>query len=403
MAEEAQQAKGRGGQYLLTLVFVVIGFVIGAYIDAIAPWLRDDLGLRLWHLLFLPLWFFVSIMVHEGGHFLAGRLAGLQWMTVTAGPLRLTRLHGGHSPEHSRSRVRPRIKVQWFTNNTSIGGLVLMVPGVKPTSRAGWACFVLGGPVANLLLSAVLVVIMRAGAAPLWQGPLLLLALVSLFLGALNLLPFRASGFSTDGRNLLDILRGDAAYAVSRAMLAIAGHSVAGVRPRDWDRALVAQIREAQMQSRDQSEAGDEESQAARAARAYTLYLEALDAGDRQRMQRHLAETEDYFEALPSLVASPVACALAIHFRLIDRNLAAADAWHEKGQAGLTDASMLALADFSRAHVRGDMAEARRLADHARRCMAEDADQGGVQPYRDLLEQIMAADSAAGNALSVLS
>ena len=190
-------------------------------------------------------------------------------------------------------------------------------------------------------------------------------------------------------------------------MLALAGHSVAGVRPRDWDRALVAQIREAQMQSPDEAEAGDgagsEESRAARAARAYTLYLEALDAGDQERMQRHLAETENYFEALPSLIASPVACALAIHFRLIDTNLEAADTWHEKGQAGLTDASMLALADFSRAHVRGDRAEARRLADHARRCMAEDADQGGVQPYRDLLEQIMAADSAAGNALSVLS
>lgn len=401
MAEEAQQARGRGGQYLLTLIFVVIGFFIGGYIDVIAPWLTEDLGLRLWHLLLVPLWFFLSIMVHEGGHFLAGRLAGLQWMIVTAGPLRLTRLHAGHSRKHSR------VKVQWFTNDTSIGGLVLMVPGVKPTSRAGWACFVLGGPVANLLFSTVLIAIMRAGAESFWQGPLLLLALVSLFLGALNLLPFRASGFSTDGRNLLDILRGDAAYAVSRAMLAIAGHSASGVRPRDWDRALVAQIREAQIQSRDNAETGDEErdeeSQAAQAARAYTLYLEALDAGNHECMHRYLAETEDCFDALPSLVASPVACALAIHFRLIDKNLAAADTWHEKGQAGLTDASMLALADFSRAHVRGDMAEARRLADHARRCMAEDADQGGVQPYRDLLEQIMAADSAAGNALSVLS
>ena len=208
MAEEAQQAKGRGGQYLMTLVFVVIGFFIGGYIDVIAPWLRDDLGLRLWHLLLLPLWFFVSIIVHEGGHFLAGRLAGLQWMTVTAGPLRLTRLHGGHS--RVRSRIHSRIKVQWFTNDTSIGGLVLMVPGETPTSRAGWACFVLGGPVANLLFSAVLLVIIRTGVAPFWQGPLLLLALASLFFGVLNLLPFRASGFSTDGRSLLDILRGDA-------------------------------------------------------------------------------------------------------------------------------------------------------------------------------------------------
>ncbi|MBZ2187743.1 M50 family metallopeptidase [Alcanivorax sp. JB21] len=373
MAEAEQQTGGRGGQYLLTLVFVVIGFFIGSHIDAIAPWLTEDLSLRLWHLLLLPIWFFVSVMVHEGGHFVAGRLAGLQWMTVTAGPLRLTRLRSG-------------VSVQWFRNDSSIGGLVLMVPGTVPISRTGWAAFVLGGPVANLLFSAVLIGVLRVGVTAAWQGPLLLLALVSLFLGVLNLLPFRASGFSTDGRNLLDILRDDATYAVSRAMLAIAGHSAAGVRPREWNSTLVAQVRE--FHHGNNADA-DEASRAASATQAYILYLHALDAGDREAMRRYLADTAECFEALPSLTASPVACALAIHFRLIDADLAAAEIWHEKGRSGLTDASMLAVADFSRAYIDGDINEARRLADHARRCMAEDADQGGVLPYRDLLERIV--------------
>ena len=373
MAEAEQQTGGRGGQYLLTLVFVVVGFFIGSHIDAIAPWLTEDLSLRLWHLLLLPIWFFVSVMVHEGGHFVAGRLAGLQWMTVTAGPLRLTRLRSG-------------VSVQWFRNDSSIGGLVLMVPGTAPISRTGWAAFVLGGPVANLLFSAALIGVLRVGVTAAWQGPLLLLALVSLFLGVLNLLPFRASGFSTDGRNLLDILRDDATYAVSRAMLAIAGHSAAGVRPREWNSTLVAQVREFHHGNNTDA---DEASRATSATQAYILYLHALDAGDREAMRRYLADTADYFEALPSLTASPVACALAIHFRLIDADLAAAEIWHEKGRSGLTDASMLALADFSRAYIDGDINEARRLADHARRCMAEDADQGGVLPYRDLLERIV--------------
>lgn len=125
--------------------------------------------------------------IHELGHAVAGRFAGLHFRSLTVGPLSLVRGEG-------RYRVTPN--PQWIR----FAGCVEHEITVGKTSREDLAISVLGGPAANMVL-ATLIVLVGAGSTVARD-----LASWSCFFGLVNLLPLRLNGQTSDGGLLLRLL-----------------------------------------------------------------------------------------------------------------------------------------------------------------------------------------------------
>lgn len=349
---------------VLGVVPWLVGGAIAGYAWAGFGLPRPSLwGLSAWHLLLVPVALYLSALMHEAGHFVAGRLVGLQWHTVAVGPLRVTRRHRG-------------VSVEWFRNRGPIGGLVVMFPSRHGLRPAGWVVYTLGGPLANVLVALALAWLIHAYDAGGWQGPLIVLAAVSLALGVVNLVPFKAAGMNTDGRNILIMLANPPAFATGQLLMSITAESLSGVRPRDWNPVLVEQI-----------EGMDDPPDEIVPSREFLLYLKALDSGEVETARRHLGGVEAAFDRVPDLLAPPIACALSIHHALVEPAPGAAREWHARGAHGLGDATLSAMADLGLAVLEERWSDAMDLARRARKAMDVDADQGGIQPYRDILER----------------
>ena len=142
-------------------------------------------------LLTLCVFLLAATLVHEAGHIAAGLLAGFEIVGVQIGPVRLRR---GRAKEWS-------VDGRW-----RIGGMVTVQSPKIPGPRVSWqfAVFLLGGPLANLGLSAVL--------APFSFNRTLGSAIigyfmaVSGFVGIVNLVPFKFKSVCGDGAGLLWLL-----------------------------------------------------------------------------------------------------------------------------------------------------------------------------------------------------
>lgn len=165
----------------------------------------------------------LQLVVHEAGHAIAGVAVGLRPVALGVGPLRMERGAG-------------RWQLRRVPAIAGIGGFALLLPqGADPSPRAQ-VLYILGGPLANLLLA--LLVVLPILLLPL-SGPVaaagLSFAAVGALIGLVNLLPFTtASGWSSDGRQLWSLWRGGREAEATQLMLRLSGMAMLGERPRDW-------------------------------------------------------------------------------------------------------------------------------------------------------------------------
>lgn len=165
-----------------------------------------------------------AIFVHELGHAVAAHIVRFQVQSFTVGPVMMHREAAG-----LRFRRTP-IKV---------GGLVTIVPVGLHDLGKRMLVVVVGGPATSLLFAALAFVAGQSFGEPLqssWMNPF---SVVSGALGILSLIPMR-SFYRSDGAQIWDLLRSPAQAERHCALLAIAGAAKAGLRPRDWDRELIA-------------------------------------------------------------------------------------------------------------------------------------------------------------------
>ena len=122
-----------------------------------------------------------------------------------------------------------------------IGGFAMLLPSpTRGQSRIDSAWYILGGPLANLLLAALAIVMLRDGeTASLARVFWFALALTGALFTALNLLPLTVGGWRNDGRCLLDLALGRADALLGQRLQALSALTRSGVRPRDWPPALV--------------------------------------------------------------------------------------------------------------------------------------------------------------------
>jgi hypothetical protein len=138
--------------------------------------------------------YFLVVGWHELGHVLVGLSQRFKFMSLTVGPF-------------AWKRRRDRVRFEWNKSVNLSGGLAYMLPQGDDNMGRRFAAFAAGGPGASLLLAGL-----GVGAAVLLPdgsfGEMLAGATgwFSFIIFLLTIAPFRAGGFSSDGRRILTLL-----------------------------------------------------------------------------------------------------------------------------------------------------------------------------------------------------
>src|SRR5712692_8103356 len=182
--------------------------------------------------LLMATYLYLIIVIHELGHLFAGLAVGFRANFVVVYPLRFTRTNTGWAVRREKL--------------LSISGAASMLPQNLEHLRARLIIYVLGGPVANLLTFLILrMYIPNVAQAPntaVWY--LDFLANMSLLIGAVNLLPFQARGFQSDGGRLLMAVAQAHKFLRWFALVRLSTAVTAGTRARDLDPSLIRQALE---------------------------------------------------------------------------------------------------------------------------------------------------------------
>lgn len=177
------------------------------------------------------------LLVHELGHLLAGRLVGFRAFLLIVGPMRLERQASGWSLQLNKSLGLA-------------GGLAGSAPMDSKDLRRRTAIMVAGGPLASFCFAALAgLALLGFDAWPpnphipfgdaLLVFPLVTFVITSTLIGAMTLVPMQTMGMLSDGARLIQLLRDGPLAERDAAIMAIIGHSLSGVRPRDWDPQLL--------------------------------------------------------------------------------------------------------------------------------------------------------------------
>jgi hypothetical protein len=215
------------GSWPARLIGVIIGLVISAILI-----LADQNSLPQWHwpafngLLLFPA-LYVVFALHEIGHFVAGKLVGLDAGGISVGPFAF-----------AKSGKNWRFRFDWRT--CIIGGFFTPLTTVDvPPLRYVW--LVAGGPLASIVLTVLfgLICAQYGSGAWSWIGSLFW---TSLFSVIISLIPVSSGLNKSDGARLWQLLRYPERARSWMALLALQTDNTKGLRPREWNRQLFEQI-----------------------------------------------------------------------------------------------------------------------------------------------------------------
>ena len=227
-----QPLPGDGTNAVVNRVVWIAG--AGGFISAMTWWWRwaESNGLvwvrsSFFHDLFLLLLLeMLMVGIHEFGHAAVAQLLGMKLRAFIVGPLQW--------------RIR---EGRWefrfiFAGFLAIGGATAVAP--TDPNRPLWRdiCMVAAGPVVSLATGLATVWLILAAPHHPWQQewlPLSFFATLSVFNGALNLVPFRTRSFYSDGARIFQLLSPGPWVDLHRAFSAAAATTVTQLRPRDYD------------------------------------------------------------------------------------------------------------------------------------------------------------------------
>jgi hypothetical protein len=172
-------------------------------------------------LLLFRVYLFVIDLIHELGHWVAGALVGFKAILLQVHPFRLWNYAGRWKLSKSGGSI--------------FSAFASSLPQTNHLLAERWMVMILGGPMANLLTAAVLVMLMRwmPEKFPLFMIHFLNeLASFSLIVGVLNLLPLAPA---VDGARLLDLIRGGFKAERQVAQITLGAQQLAGLPAEQWD------------------------------------------------------------------------------------------------------------------------------------------------------------------------
>ena len=212
------------------LIATVIGAGVGYFIAKMG--LNTGLNLPKTTLLFLAFLFvpafLLVIAIHEAGHAFAGLRVNFDFRMYVVGPFLW-------------DKEQNKWKFKWNKNVNTAGGLVVCLPIGTNNLPKRFAIYAAGGPIASLLLSALayLLSLLLSSLNTTSMVALqttgfffLMLAVLSLLIFLITIIPIHSGGFSSDGARILRILKGGEAAHFEVLLLKIIAQSTGGIRPK---------------------------------------------------------------------------------------------------------------------------------------------------------------------------
>ncbi len=318
----------------------------------------DTLGTA--DLLAIPVLFLLVIAVHELGHLLGGLSQGMRFLLLIFGPFQWSATSEG-------------IRFRWVTNLGLMGGIAATLPVKMDNLRRQTLPMIAGGPLASLALTLAGGALAASldGRAGAYAA---IVALLSLAIFLVTAFPFRAGGFMSDGMQFIEVLRGGVAIVERTDLLRLSCSSLSGVRPRDWEPALVTRVES--MQS----------AEPLRQLACWMLLLQrAMDGGDSDQARDLAARLADKLDLYPDGFRQNLHIELCIEAGL-RRDLATAEGQLAQAKGGVTERSRLELARALVCLLRGDISGMESHRTVGRRALRHAMDPGLAKLTADQLE-----------------
>lgn len=353
------------------LIGLLAGAVLGAILTRIDRWAGNQTGLTG---LFFLAYVWLGVVIHELGHAIASRLAGMRLLAFYVWPFAFSRLAGGWDV---------RMGGQFW------GGYVLPQADRLENLRKRLSFAIAGGPAASFLAAGacVLAALLLPASMAAWRAMLSGTAMFSCGLGLLALYPTSGAFADSDGRQLLTLRKGGPVADRFDAILMLIGASSRGIRPRDYDPEMVQRLSFGDIAGYTSRDASNSHAASANIVR----YNHAVDCG-------HLAQAQGILEAALTCKVAPITRqALFLEAAWFEaahcRNATAAEAWLRSARLAKRSrpeqrvAELKARAAISAA--RQKWLEARRQASDAL-ALCGRIDAGIAVATRDYLEQVIA-------------
>lgn len=304
-------------QLFKTLITIVIAIPATIVILTIFEWLpqpqKGD-GSSFWFFIGSPLLivasYFISILIHEMGHVIAGKLNGFNVVLFVVGPFMLI-----------KTPASWHITFSGLNGLMQLGGFVYGYPLYSKNLAQRLTKLYLGGPVASILQLLFLLFLTLLLSNLTLAYPLYWLLRMSLFMGILfvilSCIPTDSMGLSNDAAQIRRLRNKTAGYKALLLHFILNAQLIVGNRPREIDKALFNALLE---------EAADP----ARQALAHLdLYARALDAGNIQGAASHLNDSLAAFLEDPATMNTPIAMLEACYFEaFFNQNQKSARQWY---------------------------------------------------------------------------
>lgn len=199
-------------------IYIASGKPIGSTLEKIAD---INIGMILAIFAFLLLAIFLHVILHEGGHLVCGLATGYKFVSFRILNLTLIRQNG-------------KLRVKRF-GIAGTGGQCLLTPPDRPLQDIPTVLYNLGGVLANLLTSAIaLVLLLATDDMPRLVDIFLIMFSVSgIFIALMNGIPMKMGGIGNDADNMRLLLKDKQSKQALVIQLRVNALVQEGVRPKD--------------------------------------------------------------------------------------------------------------------------------------------------------------------------
>lgn len=198
MSESKKKKKSPWKSIVMIAIFLGAGFGLGWLIGSVMDPVLDELSSGEFLLglagvyVCLLLFYFLQIVVHEGGHLMFGLLTGYEYSSFRIGSFMWVMLDG-------------KIRLKRFSLSGT-GGQCLMAPPDRKDGKVPYVLYNMGGCIANLVVSVIpMVLVLVFWEFTYVQCMVLLWAVIGLFLAITNGIPMKIQGMPNDGHNAVSL------------------------------------------------------------------------------------------------------------------------------------------------------------------------------------------------------
>lgn len=168
---------------------------------------------------------YVQIIIHEGGHYLFGKLTGYKLSSFRIGSIMFIKEHG-------------KIKRKKFTI-VGTGGQCLMSPPDYEEESYPYALYNLGGSLANIIIALLCYVLYTVlPMIPIVSAFIYVIFILGILFAVINGIPMKVGGIANDGYNILAMQKDKESRKAFWIQLQVNGLQASGTRlsemPKEW-------------------------------------------------------------------------------------------------------------------------------------------------------------------------